>query len=293
MSSPIPCTPCCDSTNTVNVPGASGGSAYTTTTASFVVPAIAATVAISVGSTAWMAVGQKVFISDGTDFGNFEVQSIGGSTSFVGEFMGYVDDAAPGATVGSGAAVVASGTQSTFTTTALKALNATLLSGINAFTDNTTGTASDTLAAGVGIYNVSAYVDLVNVTGTGNIFYFIPGHAFKVLSITATTEDPESGGPASSLVVTPYVNGVAVTGGLLTLTKAAVAAVGGNISATAVTAANTGTAAQSLNIQCTTYTTAFTDGAVRVVLTVQNMDSANAFASLADKINDIKAALQT
>ena len=147
----MPTTTCCntcDETQTVNVPGSAGNNAYTTTTANFTVPAIGSTVTISVGSTAWMAVGQKVFASDGTDFGNFEVQSIGGSTSFVGKFKGYVDDAAPGAVVGSGAAVVPSGSvASSISTTALKAANATILSGISAITDLSGGTAGTTISA--------------------------------------------------------------------------------------------------------------------------------------------------
>jgi hypothetical protein len=239
-----------------------------------------------------MAIGQKVLISDGVDHGNFEVQTISSSTAFVGLFMGYVDDCLPGVTVGSGAAVAPSGSQPAFNTTSLKALNATLLTGIAAFTDNTTGTASSTLAAGVGIYNVSAYINLVNITATGNVFYFLPGHAFKVLSMSATTEKPESVA-SKAVTLTPYVNGISVTGGALALTTANVVSVGGNISATSITAVNTGTSVQSLNIQCSTFTAAFTNGAVRVILTIQNMDSANAIASLASKINTIKAALQT
>jgi len=99
----------------VNTPGSAGTDAFTTTTANFTVPAIGATVVISVGTTEWMAVGQKVFASDGTDWGTFEVQSIGSTTQFTGEFMGYTDDASPGAVVGSGAAVVPSGVQQTIT----------------------------------------------------------------------------------------------------------------------------------------------------------------------------------
>lgn len=114
MPSPTCCSPC-DETVTTNVPGASGGNSYTTTTANFTIPAVDATVVISVGSTAWMAVGQKVFASDGVDWGTFEVQSIGSSTQFTGVFQGYTDDAAPGAVVGSGAAVVPSGVQQDIT----------------------------------------------------------------------------------------------------------------------------------------------------------------------------------
>jgi len=116
MSTTLNCNSCCDDeTIVVNTPGSAGGNAYTTTTASFVIPAIAATVVVSVGSTAWMAVGQKVFISDGTDVGTFTVQSIGSSVQFTAVFEGYTDDSAVGVTVGSGAAVVPSGAQQAIT----------------------------------------------------------------------------------------------------------------------------------------------------------------------------------
>lgn len=112
---PTTCAPCCDETNTVNVPGASGGNAYTTTTLEFTIPAVDASVVIQVGSTAWMAVGQPVFASDETDVGTFVVESIGSSTQFTGIFKGYTGDSAPGAVIGSGAAVTPSGFQQTLT----------------------------------------------------------------------------------------------------------------------------------------------------------------------------------
>lgn len=289
MPAPTNCNSCCDETTTVNVPGSAGVSAFTTTTANFTIPAIGATVVISVGTTAWMAVGEKVFASDGTDWGTFEVQSIGSSVQFTGEFMGYTDDASPGAVVGSGAAVVPSGVQQAFTTTTLKALNATLLAGISALTDNSGATASNTIAAGVGMTDWFFYVSLPDITAADLIGAFTPGYAFKVLKTDILIEKAVTTG-AKAATLTPKINGSAITGGVLT--PAGTYAAGSVIAGSTVTAANTGTSAQTFSITASAVTP-FTEGNGIIRVRVQNLDSANAFASLSDKLNYILAALQT
>lgn len=105
----------CHDVENTQVPGSAGVDAFTLTTADFVIPAIAATVNVSVGDNQWMAVGQKIFISDGSDVGTFEVQSFTGTTGVTVAFMGYTDDSSPGATIGSGAKVSPSGVQQTIT----------------------------------------------------------------------------------------------------------------------------------------------------------------------------------
>lgn len=291
MPAPTTCAPCCESTVTTNVPGASGTNAYTTTSANFTIPAIAATVVITVGTTAWMAVGQKVFISDGTDAGTFEVQSISDSTHFTGVFMGYTDDSAPAAVVDSGAKVSPSGVEvPALTTTALKALNATLLTGISAFTDNTGGSASSTLAAGVGIHYWSFYAKLSDVTAAASVGAFTPGYAFKILSISWLGLQAGTGAGAT-ITFTPTISGVAITGGVLVPTLANATA-GSVVAASTITGANTGTSASTFALTASAIT-AFTNGTGTIIVKVQNTDEANAFASLADKVNDVIAALQT
>jgi len=293
---PTGCSPCCDETNTVNVPGSQGTNAYTTTTANFTIPAIAATVVISVGTTAWMAVGQKVFASDGVDWGTFEVQSIGSTTQFTGVFMGYADDASPGAVVGSGAAVVPSGVQQNLSTTELKALNALILAGINALTDNTTGTASDTLAAGVGKY--SLIIPLTSLaTGLSTLAIDLLtnnpiGHAFKLLSFDWVTTVAGAGAGATQ-TFNLEIGTTNVTGGSLNPTLANTATIGAIVSGTAITANNVGTAADTISIEMAAGGTVFSAGAGYFVIRIQNTDTSNAVASLADKLNDILAALQT
>lgn len=290
MPTPSSCTPCCDNTNTVNVPGTAGTDAFTTTTADFTIPAIGATVVVTVGNTDWMAKGQPVFASDGVDWGTFEVNTITSTTQVTLEFLGAEGDGSPGAVIGSGAAVSPGGApQAALTTTQLKALNATLLTGISAFTDNTGGTATSTLAAGVGIFDWLFYVSLPDVTNADLIGAFTPGYAFKVLKVDFLHEKAVTTG-AKAATLTPKINGSAITGGVLAL--AGTYAAGAVTAASTITAANTGTAAQTFSITGSGVT-AFTEGNGVIRVKVQNMDDANAFASISDKVNDILAALQT
>lgn len=115
MSATSPCIPCCTTPQSVNVPGPEGDAgtngtngvnAYTLTTADFVVPAIGATVTISVQSSAWMVVGQVLIV---TGPANFLITVIPNGTSVTAMFLGYPGDVAPAATISSGAKVSPSG----------------------------------------------------------------------------------------------------------------------------------------------------------------------------------------
>lgn len=88
--------------------GPSGAAGFTTTTASFTQPASAATVSVTVADTAWIAVGQYLFINGG---GYYTVSSITDATHVVVANTGYTGNASAGATVASGAKVVPGGIQ--------------------------------------------------------------------------------------------------------------------------------------------------------------------------------------
>jgi hypothetical protein len=62
-------------------------------------------------------------------------------------------------------------------------------------------------------------------------------------------------------------------------------------SATAITAANVGLATDTFSVEVAAGGTIFTAGAGILFIRVQNMDSANAVASLADHINDLITSL--
>ena len=288
------CSPCCSTTaiNT-NVPGDAGQGAYTTTSANLTIPAVDATVVVTFGSTAWMAVGGVIFISDGTDWGHFRVQSIGSPTSATLVFLGQTDDAAPAAVIGSGAAVMAGGTQQDFDAAALQALNTELITtdaAIAAFTDDSEGTASDTIAAGVGMFTLAAFVNLAQITAT-TIFSYTPGFAFKVMAIQFSAEIAVTTG-SKAVTLTPAIAGAGVTGGALALTSANCTPKGTTVSGSAITGGNTGTNAQTLSLAASSVT-AFAEGSGWVLLRIVNLDTANAVASLAEKTNDLMAALQT
>lgn len=119
MSAITPCTPCCATPQTVNIPGlegltgnngTNGRNAFTLTTADFVVPnAINGTVAIQVGDTSWMVVGQTLIVGQGLGGAllfpgpaTFKVDSITSLTGFVGKWLQYSGDVAPNTTIGSG-----------------------------------------------------------------------------------------------------------------------------------------------------------------------------------------------
>lgn len=115
MSATTPCVPCCNTTQTTDIPGSAGSPSWSTTLANFTVPAVAGSVAISVSDSSWMAVGAPLFISDGVDWGHFEVLTIVGPTSITAEFLGQEGDASPAAIINSGAIVAPGGTQQNLT----------------------------------------------------------------------------------------------------------------------------------------------------------------------------------
>lgn len=122
MADTLLCVPqCCSTPQPVNVPGVQGEkgdpgtngtngiNAFTLTTADFVIPAINNNVTIQVANSSWAAIGQNIFISDGTNLGNFSVVSIPNTNSITVQFLGYTNDSAPGATISSGAIVSPAG----------------------------------------------------------------------------------------------------------------------------------------------------------------------------------------
>ena len=120
------CCANCDDPTLVNIPGVAGAdgddgvdgadgiSAYTTLTAAFTMPAEGATVSASVGSSAWMAVGQTLYVQTA---GYMDVSSITNSVTVVllnkeNTASGtYAPNAAPGTNIPQGSKVVAGGIQ--------------------------------------------------------------------------------------------------------------------------------------------------------------------------------------
>ncbi len=106
-------------------------------------------------------------------------------------------------------------------------------------------------------------------------------HKFKILSVDAyVTNEVTTGSKLSSLNV--EIDTTDLTGGVVALTSANCATLGAKVAGSAVTAANTGAANATISIEAAS-TTAFSEGGVMVVIGIQNMDTADAFASLVDE----------
>ena len=86
--------------------GTDGVSSFTTTTASFTMPAVSSTVSVSVGSPAWLSNGQAVYVETA---GYFTVSSITDATTVVLNNLGYTGNASPTTLIVVGRQVSASG----------------------------------------------------------------------------------------------------------------------------------------------------------------------------------------
>lgn len=122
MSCASPPNCACPTPVTTNVPGSpgengtngtNGTNAFTTTTANFIVPSLNSSVGITVANSAWMTVGQIVFIQNA---GFFSVNSVSSSTAATVTYLNYQGFAGnAGNTINSGAQISPAGTQPSFT----------------------------------------------------------------------------------------------------------------------------------------------------------------------------------
>lgn len=155
--------------------GAAGAGAYTTTTADYVQPATSSTVQITVGSTAWMAVGQIIFIQSG---GSYSVYSIDSALLATVTNLGYSGSASASSTVTSGKKVVASGAQG--------AAGSSGGGGLSGNSLNTTTTADFTQPAA----SSTVQIDVVTTTNfeSGLQIYITGGGIYIVSSVDSSTQ---------------------------------------------------------------------------------------------------------
>jgi len=148
-------------------------------------------------------------------------------------------------------------------------------------TDSTTGTAGTALAAGVGVTTVAIPIQLASMTTSAAdlITNYTPGYKFKVLSASFVTTTLGTGSGASQ-VLNLEIGSTNITGGVVTVTLASTDTLGEISAGTSVTAANTGSATDTLSVEVAASGTVFTAGAGVLLLQIQNMDSADAFATL-------------
>jgi len=300
------CTPCCDTTLvTAQVPGPTGQSAYTETVGAITIPGAAgAAGTIEVGNSDWIAVHQILFISDETNYGHFEVTSIPDSTHIAISWLDYNGDNGAGLTIAIGAKVAAAGP--TLTTpislanggfgasnadegAARSVLLETALDAEATFTDNSTGAATNTIAAGAGKFTLSVYFRANAITGNVLLYTYTPGFAFKIIRISAAVCDAITTG-AKAATLTTAIAGAPTTGGIVIM-SGTYALGAEQASSAAITAAQSGSSAQAITITASAVTQ-FSEGGFMLNLEIQNMDTANAIASLAAKQNTVLTALK-
>lgn len=290
MSAPSNCcTSCCDTPEVVNVPGVEGAAgaagadgadgtdglnAFTILTADLTLPAVGNPVTATVEDNSWMVVGQIVVAGDGSKFGTFEVASKTGTTAASLTFQGTTGDDAPGDVIASGGTVSPGAHKPTYTLP-------------TALTDNSTGAASNTIAAGVGIQTLAFYVEATALANGDVLTDYVPGYAFKILKFDARCAVPVTTG-AKAATLNLEIGSTNLTGGVIAL--AGTYAQGAAQAGSAVTGNNTGASTDSISIEASSVTT-FIEGAFWLLIEIQNMDSANAVASLADHVNDLITAL--
>lgn len=163
-------------------------------------------------------------------------------------------------------------------------------------TDSSSGTASNTIAATAGVSSIALPIGDFGDTGagafgsttTGDIVTdYIPGFKFKILNLDFITDLPGVGASASA-PCNMEIGAVAVTGGVCTVTEASTSARGELTAGTAVTALNTGSATDTITLVKAT-STIFTAGSGYFLLSIQNMDVADAFASVIEEVNALTA----
>lgn len=188
------------------------------------------------------------------------------------------------------------GTKVTVNLANASALNADTLiefGPIASLTDSTTGTAGDTLAATVGVVTVAIPLQLAAMTTAAAdlMTNYTPGYAFELLSAEFVTTTLGTGTSASQ-VLNLEIGTTNVTGGVLTLLLADTNTLGKKTAATAITAANVGTASDTISLEVAASGTVFTAGAGMLLLKLRNLDTVNAVASLAAKVNGLLSGLR-
>jgi hypothetical protein len=172
--------------------------------------------------------------------------------------------------------------------------DATLADGFtsgDALTDNSTGSAGTTIAAGVGVNTVTipltSLATGLSTSAIDLLTNYTPGYRFKILGFSFVTTVAGTGTSASQ-VFNLEIGTTNLTGGVLTLALADTDTIGKVKAATAITAANVGTSTDTISIEMAASGTVFTAGAGYFVLTIQNMDTADAVASLSARANTLR-----
>ena len=154
-----------------------------------------------------------------------------------------------------------------------------------ALTDSTGGTASQTLAATAGVSTITIPITNAKIADGDLVTTYTPGYKFKLLSFDYITGDPVTTASKAS-TINLEIGTTDVTGGVISLASASMTPLGAVVAGSAITAANTGSATDTISIEAAS-TTTFVEGDGMFVITIQNMDVADALASIADDVNKL------
>jgi hypothetical protein len=168
------------------------------------------------------------------------------------------------------------------------------MTAIASITDSSGGTASDAIALTTGICTVALPLNLVSMTTSAAdlMTNYVPGYAFELLSLEFVTTKLGTGTSASQ-VINAEIGTTNVTGGALTLLLADTDTLGKKKAATAITAANIGTAADTLSFEVANAGTVFTAGEGYILVKLRNLDTVNAIKSLSAKVNALLTGLRS
>ena len=161
------------------------------------------------------------------------------------------------------------------------------LSALNSnVTNSSGGTDVQDIAAGVGVYSISFDANLAAGPPAGTsagdmVTAFIPGHKFKLIALDFVTSIAGVGSSASQ-TYNLEIGTTNVTAGTCVVTEASTSAVGELTTGAAITGADEGSASDTISIEQAASGSAFTGGAGVFVVTLQNLDTADAFTSLAN-----------
>jgi hypothetical protein len=158
-----------------------------------------------------------------------------------------------------------------------------------AIVDNSGGAVGNTFAAGVGVQTLAINLNLADIAAGDVLTNYVPGYRFKVLDVDFHVLKPVTTA-ARAATLNLEIGTTNLTGGVVALTSANCTPAGAQVAGSAITAANVGAATDSLSIEAASVT-AFAEGSGVLLIAIQNLDTADAFASLADKWNEVRTTL--
>ena len=140
------------------------------------------------------------------------------------------------------------------------------------------------VAAGVGVQQIAFDLDMAagpmaDTSAADLVTAFVPGYKFKLLALDFITSKAGTGS-SSTQTLNLEIGTTNVTLGTLVITLASTDVVGELTAGAAITGNNEGSASDSFSVEVAVSGTAFTAGTGTLLVTIQNMDVADAFAAM-------------